>query len=235
MKSFICSLIILSSISVASAQDCKNFWYLTNDARAEVTVYDASGNESGKQEWKVDDVKRDGTGWIATVKTKFTDKKGRDGSKTKGIYKCNGAVLRADILMSLPQDQMQAYKDMNVKADEGYIDYPANLSPGQVLSDANYKMETYNNGNLAATITFKESNRKVAGKESVTTSAGTWDAFKISYDSQFRTEIGNTGRSIPMNFRVTEWFVPGFGVVKSETHNRNGKLIGSTQLTSLKK
>jgi len=38
-----------------------------------------------------------------------------------------------------------------------------------------------------------------------------------------------------MNFKVTEWFAPGFGVVKSETYARNGKLLGSTQLTSLKK
>jgi hypothetical protein len=235
MKLFISSLFILASVSHASAQDCKNFWYLTNDAQVEVTVYDANGNENGKQEWKVDDVKRDGTGWMATVKTKFTDKKGRDGSKAKGVYRCDGAVLKADVLMSLPQDQMQAYKNMNVKADEGYIDYPINLSSGQSLSDANYKMETYNNGNLAATITFKESNRKVGNKESVTTSAGTWNAFKITYDSQFKTEIGNTGRAIPMNFKVTEWFAPGFGVIKSETYGRNGKLIGSTQLTSLKK
>jgi len=235
MKLFISSVFILASVSFASAQDCQNFWYLTNDAQAEVTVYDANGNENGKQEWKIDDVKRDGTGWMATIKTKFTDKKGRDGSKTKGIYRCDAAVLRADILMSLPQDQMQAYKNMNVKANEGYIDYPVNLSPGQSLSDANYKMETYNNGTLAATITFKESNRKVGSKESVTTSAGTWNAFKITYDSQFKTEIGNTGRAIPMNFKVTEWFAPGFGVVKSETYARNGKLLGSTQLTSLKK
>jgi hypothetical protein len=35
--------------------------------------------------------------------------------------------------------------------------------------------------------------------------------------------------------KVTEWFVPNFGIVKSETSDKNGKLMGSSMLTSIKK
>ena len=73
-------------------------------------------------------------------------------------------------------------------------------------------------------LTLKENNRKVTGKESVTTPAGTWDAWKISYDGQFRAKIGPIG--IPVNFKAIEWYVPGFGIVKTETYSKNGKLEG---------
>jgi hypothetical protein len=234
MKSFISILILLFISSIVSAQDCKNFFYLTRDAKFEITLYDGKSNEIGKQEWKIDDLKNDGTAWSAKVKTKFTDKKGRDGAKAQGVYKCIGGTLNADIKMSLPQEQMQAFKNMDVKGNDAYLEYPVNLMTGQVLRDANYKMETWNKGSLVAIVSFNVLNRKVEGKETVTTPAGTWEAYKINYNSLFKVEVGSTGRGIPMNFKITEWFVPGYGIVKSETYNNNGKLVGSSQLTSLK-
>ena len=68
-------------------------------------------------------------------------------------------------------------------------------------------------------------NRKVEGKESITTAAGTWDCFKISYHSKVLVKIIV---GIPMNSNVTEWYAPGFGVVKTES---NG---GWTAITSIK-
>ncbi len=44
-----------------------------------------------------------------------------------------------------------------------------------------------------------------------------------------------SGIGIPVNMVVNEWFVPGFGVVKTESYNKKGKLMGSTLLTSIKK
>jgi hypothetical protein len=67
--------------------------------------------------------------------------------------------------------------------------------------------------------------RKVTGKESLTTPAGTWDCFTITYHSKM---IFKMGIGIPMNSDVTEWYAPGFGVVKTES---NG---GSTLITSVK-
>jgi hypothetical protein len=218
----------------AFAQDCGKFFYLTRDAKFEITMYDGNGNVNGKQEWKIDDLKNDGTSWSADVKTKFTDKKGRDGTKAQGIYRCVSGTLNADIKMALPHEQMGAFKNMDIKGNEAYLEYPVNLITGQSLRDANYKMETWNNGSLVAIITFFVNNRKVEGKETVTTTAGSWEAYKITYTSKFLVEVGKTGRGIPMNFKITEWFVPGFGIVKSETYNTNGKLVGSSQLTNLK-
>ena len=234
MKLLLSIFSFLFTISIGLGQDCSKFFYLTKDGKFEITMYDGKGTENGKQEWKIDDLKNDGGGWSADVKTKFTDRKGRDGGKAHGIYRCVSGTLNADIKMSLPQEQMQAFKNMDIKGKDAFLEYPVNLMSGQSLRDANYKMETWNNGSLVAIITFNVINRKVEGKESVTTPAGTWEAYKISYNSQFNVEVGSTGRGIPMNFKITEWFVPGFGIVKSETYNNNGKLVGASKLTSIK-
>lgn len=234
MKSLICSLFLLLSISILSAQECNNFFYLSRDAKFEVTMYDGKGIENGKQEWKIDDLKNEGSDLSAEVKTKFVDRRGREGINAKGVYRCISGTLNADIKMSLPQEQMQAFKNMDMKGDNSYMEYPVNLMAGQTLRNASYRMETWNKGSRVAIITFNVLNRKVKGKETVSTAAGTWEAYKINYNSQFKVEVSNTGRGIPMNFKIIEWFVPGYGIVKSETYNNNGKLVGSSQLTSLK-
>jgi hypothetical protein len=67
--------------------------------------------------------------------------------------------------------------------------------------------------------------RKVEGRESVTTPAGTWNCFKITYHSKM---IFKMGIGIPMNMDVTEWWAPGFGVVKTESDS------GKTEITAIK-
>jgi len=138
-------------------------------------------------------------------------------------------VLYADAKVAMPQENMAAYKDMEVKAEETFIEYPSSLSADQSLKDVNFKMEMYNKGTLFVTITFDEVNRKVINKESITTPAGTWDCWKITYDMKFKASTAPLNIGIPFNMLVTEWFCPGFGIVKSETYTKNGKLVGLQQ------
>jgi hypothetical protein len=87
---------------------------------------------------------------------------------------------------------------------------------------------------MNASVDFKEEGRTVSGKETVTSPAGTWEAYVISYDGAMKTKMAGIGLPAS-NFTVKEWFVPGIGVVKSETASKSGKVIGSTLLTSIKK
>jgi hypothetical protein len=122
-----------------------------------------------------------------------------------------------------------------VKADEVFIEYPATMSAGQTLKDANFKMEMYNKGTLFTTMTFDETNRKVEGKEAITTPAGTWECWKITYEGKIKATMAPMNIGIPINMQGTEWFAPGFGIVKTESFNKNGKFLASTLITSIKK
>jgi hypothetical protein len=100
------------------------------------------------------------------------------------------------------------------------------------LKDADFSMDMKMNTGMNAKVDFRQINRKVLNKENISTPAGSWDAYIIGYDANFKMKLGPMG--IPMNYTAKEWFVPGVGIVKSETY-KNGKLAGSTMITSIKK
>jgi hypothetical protein len=212
MKKLFISLILLPVFSLA--QECKNYYFMTKNSVVEMTVYDKKGKESGKQTWSITDVKKTGASYESTVSSSLTDEKGKEISKGTGIYKCDGGILKADIKMSLPQQQMEQYKDVEATMEPVYIEYPSSPSVGQTLADANFTMNTESKSGMKTTITFNETNRKIDSKESLTTSAGTWEAFVITYDSQFKAQLGPIG--IPVNLNVKEWFVPTSALLKQK-------------------
>ena len=207
-----------------------------NNSTVEMTTYDKKAKESGRLTYTISDLIKTGNATTASFVSEMVDEKGKSISKGVGKYKCSGGILFIDAKVAMPQEQMAAYKNMDVKADEVYIEYPASLSAGQSLKDANFKMDVINKGTAFSTVTMDQTNRKVEGKETVTSAAGTWDCWKITYDGRFKATIGGpAGIGIPVNFKSTEWFAPGFGIVKTEAYNKNGKLMGSTLITSVKK
>ena len=229
---FICTCLLSLS---ASTQNCSGYYYMTNSV-VEMTTYDKKAKENGKLTYTISDLNTSGNTTTASFTSKMNDEKGKSISKGKGKYKCSGGNLYIDAKVAMPQEQMSAYKDMDIKADEAFIEYPADFTAGQSLKDANFKMDIINKGAVFSTTTLEQTNRKIEGKETVTSPAGTWECWKITYDGRFKATIGGpSGIGIPINFKTTEWFAPGFGIVKTETYNKNGKLMGSTLITAIKK
>jgi hypothetical protein len=75
-------------------------------------------------------------------------------------------------------------------------------------------------------------NRKVEAAEAVSTSAGSFDCLKITYDATIK--VKTMGIGIPFHMKVIEWYAPKIGrFVKSETHNKSYKLMGTTTLESI--
>lgn len=228
------SLLTLALTLTLSAQECNGFYFLSNK-EVQMTMYDKKGEESGKLSYHITNQQKTGNSVTASFTSEMVNEKGKVLSTNAGTYKCTAGVFYVDARVAMPGDQMSAYKDMEVKADEVFIDYPSTMTDGQALKDINFKMQTFNKGSLYSTIVFDQTNRKVSAKEKVTTAAGSWDCWKIDYDAKFKASMAVMNIGVPFNFQVTEWFAPGFGVVKSETRNKNGKLMGSSMITLIKK
>ncbi|MER3499560.1 MAG: hypothetical protein C4308_13500 [Chitinophagaceae bacterium] len=232
MKPIYCLLTSLFVNLLCFAQDCKGYYYLTN-GEVQLTIFDKKGKESGKLTYTISNSTKTGSVFTADFGSVFVNEKGKVLSEGKGKIKCTGSVLMVDARMSIPQEQLTAFKDMDVKTTESFIEYPAKIKEGDKLKDVNFTMEVYNKGNLFSTVNFNEVNRQVIGKETITTPAGNWECFKISYESTSKSQMGPIG--ITMNLKITEWFAPGFGVVKSETYNKKNKLMASSIISSVKK
>lgn len=181
-----------------------------------------------------------------TINSELFDKKGSSKAKASSTVQCTGGEMRLDMkLMLPPQENQQFGMSAEVNAQNGYLSYPGNMKVGDQLPDGNLSIDLSHNGppapgpngapspggpppppGFGKSLTMMVNNRKVEGQESVTTSAGKWNCFRISYKEKVTVKTGPVG--IPMNFEGVEWYAPGVGVVKSQSK------YGSTAITSIK-
>jgi hypothetical protein len=220
LAGFIC---LLTNASLA--QDCNTFYFLQKNKTVEMTIYNKKGEANGRQVYTVSDVSNSGGNTTATVNSEMFDKKGKSIATGHSQFACQGGVMMLDMTMQLPQQQQEQFAKADVKADKIFIEYPNNMKAGDKLKDATLNMDIDNSG-MKQNVNMVTSDRTVVGKESVTTTAGTWDCFKITYKSKIT--IKTMGIGMPFNIEGTEWFAPGFGIVKTESKH------GGTAITAIK-
>jgi hypothetical protein len=102
------------------------------------------------------------------------------------------------------------------------------MKAGDLLKNGDMKIAFSSGGMTIMNMSFSVTNRKVEAVESVTTPAGTFDCYKISFDVA-------TKMMVNVKTKGVEWYAKGVGMVKTETYSTDGKLLGSNILTSIKK
>jgi hypothetical protein len=223
MKKALFFLLLLVSLTSFS-QNCDGFYYLQKNKVVEMTITNKKGKEVGKNTYTITDVIKSGGTVSSTINSEFVDSKGKTISKATNNMKCTGGVMMMDIKTFIPSAQ-QEQMGTGEGGGEVYIEYPANMKEGDALKESLFSMDFKSQAGIGGHITLEMTNRKVAGKESVTTPAGTWDCYKITYHSKMIFKIGI---GIPMNTDITEWYAPGFGTVKTESGG------GKTEITAVK-
>jgi len=208
-----------------SAQDCKTYLFLQKNKVVEMTIYNKKGETNGRKVYQVSDVATTGGVTSGNLATEMFDKNGKSMAKATSTVRCDGGVMMIDMKMMMPQEHQEKYGNMEAKADDVYLEYPSGMHVGDALKDGTMSMEMNNNG-MHQTLKMTVRERKIQSRESVTTSAGTWDCYKISFKCKMGVKMGPI--NIPFNFEGTEWYSPGFGVVKSESK------YGGTAITSIK-
>ena len=224
MKTIIAVALVFAGIHSFS-QNCSDYYFLQNNKTIEMTITNRKGKEAGKLVYHISDMKKNGGNTTATVNSEFFDAKGKSVSKAVNAVQCNNGTLLMDMKMFIPSTQQAQMGDISATGSVNYLEYPANMKEGDALKDASFAMDFKSTAGMGGRVTIDMTNRKVAGKESVTTPAGTWNCYKITYHSKmnFKLLIG-----FNMNSDVTEWYAPGFGVVKTVSDS------GSTEITSIK-
>jgi len=217
----------MSTIAPARAQDCSKFLYLQKDKTVETTIYNKKGDPSGKQVYQVSDVSTNAGTMTGKLASEMFDRKGKSVAKGNSSVQCTGGVFSIDMRMMLPQQQAEQanISETEVNGQGNYINYPNGMKVGDDLKDGTFAMDI-KRGGMTQTLAMQITERKVLAQESVTTPAGTWDCFKISAHGHLSIKTGPIG--IPVNYDYTEWYAPGFGIVKTD-----GK-YGSTAITAIR-
>jgi hypothetical protein len=212
-------------------QDCNFYIPLEVEAGMEYQNYDRRDRLQGTQRVTVLAVNESGGEVTATLHAKSLDD--RDRLLHEGEYDvvCKGDELLLDIQSLVDQNMVEGFGEMDLRIEGSELVIPSNLSVGQTLPDAEMTMVVENNGMSFATVTLNITNRKVEGREEITVPAGTFEVYKVSYETH--TETRAMGVPIRVNTRTVEYYSPEVGMVRSEHFNRRDRLQGYTVLSKI--
>jgi hypothetical protein len=168
-------MLLLFANTARAQSHCSTYYPFIEGTSFQFTTYNGKDKASAVIDYLVKEVKDES----ALMSYEMTSDNGKLVSASEYLIKCNGDGVSIDFNSLASPGVMEQYKDMEVDISGTDIMLPNNLSPGQTLPDAhmlmNIKMAPIN-----MKLSVDATNRKVEGRESITTPAGTFDCMVIS-------------------------------------------------------
>ena len=231
MKQFFCILFSLVFCSQFYAQTCSNaYFYTAAGTKSEMSIYNDKDKVTSVNQQEIKSITNTATGFEAIVNSSTLNDKGKlttENIQTKII--CDNGVIKIDIQsMFINGEQLKSFKDMNVTVEGDGLTIPSDMTTGSKLADAHTTIKFAMGALTLMNMSFDITNREVGGQEKITTTAGDFDCIKMNYDLKMKI-LGKK------NFKVTQWFSKGVGLVKSVSANEKGEIQNKMELTSLKK
>jgi hypothetical protein len=209
------------------AQDCSTFVNSENGKKLTYISQDAKGKPQMTVVYTT--TKKDAS--TIAVHTEISDKNGKSMGTADSEMICDGSAIKIDMKSFIPATSMK--QNMTISGEAKYLTFPMKMQAGQSLDDGTVTISMGSNGGPAMDMQMDFADRKVEQAETITTNAGSFDCFKITYDATTKVKMGAIG--IPFHMKVIQWYSPKLGRdVKSETYNKGGKLMGTMVLDSIK-
>jgi len=228
-KSLLFLLLMLFVGSSLKAQECKGFFPFEPDTKLEMTYYDKKGKVTSISNMDIVDITETDEIIEAEITASIKDKKGEEVHTADYRITCKDDGYEIDVFNMVNPALMKSSFGMDLDVSGDALIFPSDLSVGKELEDASTVIEVRSSDIKIMTMKLDITNRKVEAKESITTAAGTFDCYKLSYD--FNTKFA----FVKKKYRIVQWIADGVGVVKEETYGKRGKLESSSALTKFEK
>ncbi|MFP4846852.1 hypothetical protein [Winogradskyella sp. PE311] len=228
MKTLTSILIFLISLNGGFAQnDCKPYIPTKKGTQWELTNYTGKGKVTGKTSYEVIDKIVEGNSATFTINSKSYDKKDKLVFEGEFTAKCIDGVFDIDMDFKMDGNQLKQYKDMALEVDASKLDLPSlDSATGTKLKDGNLTIKAGTDSPISFNMTIDITEREVENREELTTPAGSFDCVVISQKI-------STKMVVRIKSASKEWYAENIGLVRSESYNKKGKLIGYTLLTML--
>jgi hypothetical protein len=227
--------LLLPLIAFNGYSQCDSYFNFKEGAEYLMEHYSAKEKLSGKSLTQILSIEdKDGV-LTATIKGTMYDKKGKEQTSLNFEYMCEDGVLKMDLKKFIPQEMYGSDSEIQFEMEGDYLEIPQNLDVGQTLKDGRIEGKLIMEGNpmmANMTMSVKIFNRKVESKESITTPAGTFSCFKITYDMESSTKV--MGMNTNVTLSSVDYLAEGVGVVKTESYDKKGNLSGYSLLASYK-
>lgn len=216
------SLLFITSLGI-SQNDCNKFYPLNEGTKFQITVYDNKEKPSAIIDYAVVNVRKSGGDKIGTINSKMTDGNGKKITDTSFDVSCNGEMVSIDFKSLINPQVFEQFGNMDYEITGTNMVWPNNLSVGQKLPDATMNMKINMSG-INMTMTVEITDREVIGKETITTPAGSFNCFVLTYTTDLKMGVSQRSTS-------KEWVTEKIGSVKSVNYDKKGKVTGSSLLT----
>ncbi|MEI6122292.1 MAG: hypothetical protein WCQ95_01560 [Bacteroidota bacterium] len=226
MKKSVLSFVIISTISVFAlkAQDCVCYSPTNVGAKLEITNYDAQGVVTGSSLQTL--IKKEITGnetRITFSSQRIKTNPEKDSVSTYDYY-CKAGVFYVDMNKIVEPFKANLNNSMELTFSAIDLQIPGNLKVGDELPKSSVII-TITSGKLPIMkYSISMVNRKVAAIETITTSAGSFECYKITYDNK-------SSMKFEVLHKCADWFAVNVGIIKSETYDEKGVLLNYFLLT----
>lgn len=228
-KLLIILFVTFFSNAVLFGQCGNEFFTFTEGTEWEMSNFDKKGKLQSKSRSKIVSLNERGGEVFIEVEVTVEDEKGQQmemGSNTFTMS-CKDGVIHMDFSQFVPSESFASMPDTEVTFTGDNLEYPSSLRVGQTLKDANVNISVKSVINM--NMNFIITDRVVMGKETITTSAGSFDCFKINSTTQMKSKMINSESS------SVDWVAKDVGTVRSESFNKKGRSQGYSELTYFKK
>jgi hypothetical protein len=228
-------IILISFISYETQSQCNTYFNFKEGAEYEMTHYSDKDKVTGKSLSQILSVDDNGGVLTAHIKGTAFDKKGEEITSMNFEYICDDGVLKMDMNKFIPKDMFGSDAEIEFEMEGDYLELPESLEIGQSLKEGMIEGKMTMEGNPAMAnmgISVKIFNRKVEAKEDITTPAGSFPCYKISYDMESSTKVMGMNNKVIM--KGIDYISEGVGVIKTESYNKKGNLSSYSLLTGYK-
>lgn len=225
-------IIIVMGVMVVfgvKAQECNPILFLKEGNVLEYVNYDKKGKEISTTVHETIAVDKQPDRIEAILKGTVKEVKGKDDYSMEYKATCREGIISIEMARFFDSSKLMEYdeEDFVVEVDGSVLEFPRGMVAGDILNDGSITVRVAKESFTIITIIMDVKNRKVHAKESVTTPAGTFNCQKVTFD--FYTKFG----IFKLYGSGTEWYQDDKVLVRSESYNKKGKLIGYTELTNI--
>lgn len=212
---------------VFSQNDCEPYLPTKVGSTWEVKDYNKKGKLVGRNVYEVKEQKTIGQTTHFNFTLTMYDKKDKEIYSGDLKSKCTGDVYKVDMSSFLRGDQMSGLGGAKFTVDASELDIPKFSMPaGTTLNDGSVALIPEDPAMQMLKVKVDVYDRKIEGHESKTCPAGTFETMVI-------TQAVKTKIIVNIKASSKEWYAKNVGLVRSETYNKRGKLIGYSELSKL--
>lgn len=223
------AILLLATTFIFAQSDCKPYVPVTVGSEWEITNYSSKGKMQGRTAYKLVDKSEIAGGITFSIEMHSYDNKDKEIYKNTFEAYCKDGRFNFDMAFRMNGMSMEAYENMEVDVDATDFELPdLDASAGTDLKDAKMVMSIGTNGATMFTMTIEIIDRKIEAREELNTPAGTFDCVKLAQKIVTKTVMTIEGSS-------KEWYAEEVGMVRNESYDKKGKMMGYSELTKLER